>query len=176
MNSFEKVEQIRKERNVSRSKLERLSGIGSGLIGKWKFTNPKMNTLAKVAAVLGVDATELLPDSREYPAALTIETYDSNCMETHELVKLNYINKIQIVLSEDYAPLFKKGDILLIDSVSQLNNNDIIALKSDNRLQLMKYAKLDGLVSNTLIPINETDAITVKSVVLGKVVEVKRVL
>lgn len=56
-------EVIRKEaekRGVSIRQLEDDAGIGNGTIGGWRESSPKLDTLEKVAAALGMNVTTLI--------------------------------------------------------------------------------------------------------------------
>lgn len=61
---YENVKEVCDKKHISISGLEKKAGIGNGTIGKWKDTksNPKLETLVKIAEVLGVSVGRLIKD------------------------------------------------------------------------------------------------------------------
>ncbi len=45
--------------------LETRAGLGNGTVARWEEISPRVDTLAKVAKVLGVSLTDLLGDDYE---------------------------------------------------------------------------------------------------------------
>lgn len=62
MDLYEKVKEITDSRGISIRKVELMAGIGNGTIGQWRYANPKLDTLKKVALALGVPLEVLLMD------------------------------------------------------------------------------------------------------------------
>ena len=62
-NLMERIEEVLKEKDWSRRKLEREAGISVGSITKWKTVNPSQNNLKKVADALGVSVAYLTGES-----------------------------------------------------------------------------------------------------------------
>ena len=57
---YEKIKSICDERGISQNELENMAGIGHGIVGRWKKTEPNVSTLKKVAEALNVSLTELV--------------------------------------------------------------------------------------------------------------------
>lgn len=60
---MDRIDQILLERHMSRRKLERESGLGTGTITKWKDRDPNIENLKKVSDVLGVSLAYLTGES-----------------------------------------------------------------------------------------------------------------
>ena len=57
---YENIEALCKEQGISVTTLEKRSGLGNGTIGKWKNSNPKVESLQAVANTLKVKIEKLL--------------------------------------------------------------------------------------------------------------------
>lgn len=51
---YEKVKQVADEKKIRISALEKKAGLGNGVIGKWRKSNPRIESLKAVAKVLEV--------------------------------------------------------------------------------------------------------------------------
>ena len=60
---MDRLEEILKEKKMSKRKVERDAGLGVGTIAKWKKINPNNQNLQKVADVLGVSVAYLIGES-----------------------------------------------------------------------------------------------------------------
>lgn len=63
MFKMERLEEILKEKKMSRRKLEREAGLGVGTTAKWKMFDPTVQNIQKVADVLGVSVAWLTGES-----------------------------------------------------------------------------------------------------------------
>ena len=63
MFKMERLEEILKEKKMSRRKLEREAGLGVGTVAKWKIFDPTVQSIQKVADVLGVSVAYLTGES-----------------------------------------------------------------------------------------------------------------
>lgn len=63
MFKIERLEEILKEKKMSRRKLEREAGLGVGTVAKWKMFDPTVQNIQKVADVLGVSVAWLTGES-----------------------------------------------------------------------------------------------------------------
>lgn len=63
MFKMERLEEILKEKKMSRRKLEREAGLGVGTVAKWKMFDPTVQNIQKVADVLGVSVAWLTGES-----------------------------------------------------------------------------------------------------------------
>ena len=54
MELFERIEDLCRERGITIRQLEQLSGIGNGVISRWKTSSPTVSSLAKVTNYFGV--------------------------------------------------------------------------------------------------------------------------
>ena len=57
---YETINKEAEKRGMSIRQLERFAGLGNGTIDKWKESSPKLETLEKVAAALGMNETTLI--------------------------------------------------------------------------------------------------------------------
>lgn len=60
MTVFERIENLRKERNISQGKLEKELGFSNGSISKWKHSMPKPERLQKLSNYFGVSLEYLM--------------------------------------------------------------------------------------------------------------------
>lgn len=60
---IDRIEEVLREKQMSKRGLEREAGIGTGNIQKWKTTNPSTENVKKVANVLGVSVAYLTGES-----------------------------------------------------------------------------------------------------------------
>ena len=63
MFKMERLEEILKEKKMSRRKLEREAGLGVGTVAKWKIFDPTVQSVQKVADVLNVSVAYLTGES-----------------------------------------------------------------------------------------------------------------
>lgn len=63
MFKMERLEEILKEKKMSRRKLEREAGLGVGTVAKWKMFDPTVQNIQKVADVLDVSVAWLTGES-----------------------------------------------------------------------------------------------------------------
>ena len=63
MFKIERLEEILKEKKMSRRKLEREAGLGVGTVAKWKMFDPTVQNIQKVADVLKVSVAWLTGES-----------------------------------------------------------------------------------------------------------------
>lgn len=57
------IQRLCKEKGTSIWSLERETGIGNGVIGKWAKSSPRVDSLRKVADYFGVTIDELLKEA-----------------------------------------------------------------------------------------------------------------
>lgn len=62
---YENVKALADEKGLSITALEKEAGVANGLIGKWRENSPQVDTLSKVAAVLGVTVDRLIYGSKK---------------------------------------------------------------------------------------------------------------
>ena len=62
---YETINKEAKKRGMSIRELERFAGLGNGTIDKWKESSPKLDTLEKVAAALGLSVTTLISRAKK---------------------------------------------------------------------------------------------------------------
>ena len=60
MTVYERIESLRKERNISQGNLEKELGFSNGSISKWKTSMPKPERLQKIADYFGVTVDYLM--------------------------------------------------------------------------------------------------------------------
>jgi len=59
---YENVKRLCDKLGIPIYQLEARAGLGNGTIGRWKEQNPKIQTLKKVADVLGVTVDSLITE------------------------------------------------------------------------------------------------------------------
>ena len=57
---YEKVKELARLKGIPIYQLEKVAGIGNGVIAGWKKSAPRIDTLKRVADALGVTIDELL--------------------------------------------------------------------------------------------------------------------
>ncbi len=61
---YKKVEAYCKKNNIAISVFEKRCGLGNGTISGWVNSNPRVDSLQKVATEMGISLAELLKDSK----------------------------------------------------------------------------------------------------------------
>lgn len=74
MTIYEKVTELRTKKGISQSELERQSNLSKGTITNWKYRNPNMTSIEKVANALGCDVAYLASDETNQSYYLNEET------------------------------------------------------------------------------------------------------
>lgn len=59
---YEVVSRLIREKGLTIAEVERMAGLGNGIISKWKTLKPKIGNLEKVASVLGISVTEIVKE------------------------------------------------------------------------------------------------------------------
>lgn len=59
---YERIKAIATEKGLPIYQLEKAAGIGNGVIAGWKESAPRVDTLKRVAEVLGVTIDELVKE------------------------------------------------------------------------------------------------------------------
>lgn len=57
---YDKVKELCEKKKISISELEKSAGLGNGVIGGWRASSPRIDSLQAVAKVLGVKVGKLL--------------------------------------------------------------------------------------------------------------------
>lgn len=68
MTLYERIETLRKSKNISQGKLEKELGFSNGSISKWKNSTPTTERLQKLADYFGVTVEYLLTGEEKEPA------------------------------------------------------------------------------------------------------------
>ena len=74
MTVYEKVTELRTKKGMSQSELERQANLSKGTITNWKYRNPNMTSIEKVANALGCDVAYLATDDTNQTYYLNEET------------------------------------------------------------------------------------------------------
>ena len=62
---FDNISRLCKEKGISIAKLERESGLGNATIRGWINSSPRVESLTKVAKILGCSVEDLLANGSE---------------------------------------------------------------------------------------------------------------
>lgn len=62
---YKKVEAYCKKNNIAISVFEKRCGLGNGTISGWVDSNPRIDSLEKVATEMGITLAELLTDTQD---------------------------------------------------------------------------------------------------------------
>lgn len=65
MTTYDIIKGLADEKKISIAALERSSGIGNGVIARWKEGSPRSDLLYSVAKTLGVTMDDLMPKEVE---------------------------------------------------------------------------------------------------------------
>lgn len=60
-----KIRSLCAKDGITLAELERKTGLGNGVIARWNSSNPRLNSLMKVADYFGVTMDELLRDAEQ---------------------------------------------------------------------------------------------------------------
>jgi len=61
---YENISRIAKKKGISIKQLEKKAVVGNGTIGKWRKSKPNMESLERIASVLGVSVAYLLREPK----------------------------------------------------------------------------------------------------------------
>lgn len=64
MTTYDNIKRFAKSKGISLQELAEKVGLSRNMIYQYKNVNPKLETLKKIAAVLGVDTSELVDDNQ----------------------------------------------------------------------------------------------------------------
>lgn len=64
MTTYDNIKRFAKSKGISLQELAEKVGLSRNMIYQYKNVNPKLETLKKIAAVLGVDTSELIDDDQ----------------------------------------------------------------------------------------------------------------
>lgn len=64
MTTYDNIKRFAKSKGISLQELAEKVGLSRNMIYQYKNVNPKLETLKKIAAVLGVDTSELVDDDQ----------------------------------------------------------------------------------------------------------------
>lgn len=129
---FERVEELRKSKNISRRNLENELGFSNGSISKWKTNVPTPERLKKVADFFGVSIEYLLTE-KDNTNFSSLSPKDERDI-TKDLD--NFMKKIQ---NGDSSPLYYNGIEISDASISLLQNAIEFALKETKVENKVKY-------------------------------------
>lgn len=126
-----------------------------------RVNNPRIDTLYKIVEFFKLDGfnitvNDLLMGFKD-PSEITIQdqqsiSFNTECklpLYSFNVAKLDKIGQIQIKLSkqaddlfalqseEEIKPIFKQGSIFVIDPNAKLENNNLVAVKVERKLQIM---------------------------------------
>lgn len=59
---YENIVRLCNENGITVSKLETEAGIGNGIVGRWRYSVPRVDSLKKAADYFGVTVDSLLPN------------------------------------------------------------------------------------------------------------------
>lgn len=74
MSVYERIESLRKSRNISQGKLEKELGFSNGSVSKWKNSTPTPERLQKIAEYFGVSVDYLMTGEEKQGYYLNEET------------------------------------------------------------------------------------------------------
>lgn len=60
MDLYEKIKSMCQARGTTIAQMERAAGVANGIVDDWKTSNPRIDSLRKVANALGVRVGDLL--------------------------------------------------------------------------------------------------------------------
>ncbi|TLY48269.1 MAG: S24 family peptidase [Gammaproteobacteria bacterium] len=126
-----------------------------------RVNNPRIDTLYKIVEFFKLDGfnitvNDLLMGFKD-PSEITIQdqqsiSFNAECklpLYSFNIAKLDKIGQIQIKLikqaddlfalqsEEEIKPIFKQGSIFVIDPNAKLENNNLVAVKVEKKLQIM---------------------------------------
>ncbi len=62
---YSNVAEVAKKKKIPLCKLEKEAGLAAGAISKWKYNNPRTDSLIAVAKVLGVSINRLTREKKD---------------------------------------------------------------------------------------------------------------
>lgn len=131
MTVFERIENLRKSRNISQGKLEKELGFSNGSISKWKSSMPNPERLQKLADYFGVSIEHLLTGEKSSDS-------DLNNKDKRDITKdLDAImNKLE---SGEDGPASYDGEEISPEAAELFRDELEIALKRLKIINKEKY-------------------------------------
>ena len=132
MNTFDKIEQLRKNAGISQGKLEKELGFSNGSISKWRNSAPTYKRLQKVADYFKVSIDYLV--SEDAPSVTT------NLTEKDERdIKKDLDTIMGKIRSGEDGPLYYDGVEIDDASLNLLQNAFEYALRETKKENKVKY-------------------------------------
>lgn len=128
MTVFERIEKLRKEKNISQGKLEKELGFSNGSISKWKTSTPNPERLQKLATYFGVSIEYLMTGTDK----------DGLNEKDSRDIKKDLDNIMEKLTHKEYGPAAYDGEDLSEESMELFRDELEIALK---RLKLINKEK-----------------------------------
>lgn len=128
MTVFERIEKLRKEKNISQGKLEKELGFSNGSISKWKTSTPNPERLQKLATYFGVSIEYLMTGTDK----------DGLNEKDNRDIKKDLDNIMEKLTHKEYGPAAYDGEDLSEESMELFRDELEIALK---RLKLINKEK-----------------------------------
>lgn len=128
MTVFERIEKLRKEKNISQGRLEKELGFSNGSISKWKTSTPNPERLQKLATYFGVSIEYLMTG---------IDKDGLNEKDNRD-IKKDLDNIMEKLTHKEYGPAAYDGEDLSEESMELFRDELEIALK---RLKLINKEK-----------------------------------
>ena len=128
MTVFERIEKLRKEKNISQGKLEKELGFSNGSISKWKTSTPNPERLQKLATYFGVSIEYLMTGTDK----------DGLNEKDNRDIKKDLDNIMEKLTHKEYGPAAYDVEDLSEESMELFRDELEIALK---RLKLINKEK-----------------------------------
>lgn len=131
MTVFERIETLRKSRNISQGKLEKELGFSNGSVSKWKASMPNPERLQKLADYFEVSIEYLLTGEVSESSSLTSKDEKDIAKDLE-----NIMNKIK---NGEDGPLHYNGEVIDGESLSLLEDAINLGLKQLKTINKEKY-------------------------------------
>ena len=150
MEFIDRINQLCKERKISKRQLEREAGLGAGSSSKWKTFTPNNTTMTKLANYFGVSISYL----------------------TGEFCGLQ-------VKGDSMSPRMQAGDVLIVKQQSDAESGDIVIAQVNGDSACVKklLKQDDGIVLQSFNPtyapmyFSNKDIIEKPVQIIGRVIE-----
>ncbi len=150
MEFIDRINELCKERKISKRQLEREAGLGAGSSSKWKQFTPNNTTMTKLANYFGISISYL----------------------TSEFFGL-------MVKGDSMSPRIEAGDVLIVKQQSDADSGDVVIAQANGDSACVKklLKQDDGIVLQSFNPayapmyFSNKDIIEKPVQIIGKVIE-----
>lgn len=116
------IQKVRKEKGLSQQELGKKLGVTGSMIGQYEsdLRKPKINTVNKIATVLGVNPIFLTKDDPHYPLVVDVSIDDLLAYRNQLLEQHNSETEYELLIKIGFSKLNAEGQKKAINYIEDL--------------------------------------------------------